>query len=191
MSGSSAPSNHLFWIASRSLGIAAIVLLSASIAFGLALSGRMSQRPGASARLKTIHEALSLTALGTIVAHGLTLLGDSYLDPGLAGISIPFVIPVSPAWTGLGVIAGWMALILGLSYYARRRIGTARWKRIHRWNLLAWALGVVHTLGAGTDAGSPWFLALLGVSVVPVIVVGVARLAGPGADPRRAAQRAI
>ena len=48
--------------------------------------------------------------------------------------------------------------MLGLSYYARGRIGPARWRRLHRWTALAWVLGVVHGLMEGTDAGAAWFL---------------------------------
>ena len=66
----SATRQHLFWLASRALGIVAILLLSASVACGLAMSGRMSERPGGAARLKTLHEALTLTALGAIAGHG-------------------------------------------------------------------------------------------------------------------------
>jgi hypothetical protein len=29
-------------------------------------------------------------------------------------------------WMGLGIVAGWLLVILGLSYYARGRIGPAR-----------------------------------------------------------------
>ena len=54
-----------------------------------------------------------------IAAHGLLLLGDSYLRPGLAGIALPFVMSNQPVWTGLGIIGGWLAAILGLSFYVR------------------------------------------------------------------------
>ncbi len=43
--------------------------------------------------------------------------------------------------------------VLGLSYYARARIGVQRWRRLHRFAALAWLLGLVHALGEGTDAG--------------------------------------
>ena len=36
---------------------------------------------------------------------------------------------------------------------------------------LAWALGVGHSLGEGTDAGEVWFLAMTGVAVIPVLVL--------------------
>ena len=61
--------------------------------------------------------------LGLIVAHGGILLADGYLRPGLAGIALPFQMSYRPFFTGIGIIAAWLAAILGLSFYARRRIG--------------------------------------------------------------------
>jgi sulfoxide reductase heme-binding subunit YedZ len=180
--GSTDLSQHFFWLASRALGIAAIVLLSAAVVCGLALSGRFSNRPGGAARWKTLHEALTLTALGTIACHGLALLGDPYLSPSLGQITLPFTLPVQPVWTGLGIIGGWLAAALGLSYYIRRWIGTARWRKLHRWTLLAWGLSVVHTIGLGTDARSPWFLVLLGAAVAPVIALVGSRWISSGRE---------
>ncbi len=54
----------------------------------------------------------------------------------------------------LGIIAGWGMIVIGLSYYVRDRIGVSRWKVLHRFTALAWILGVVHTLGEGSDAGA-------------------------------------
>ena len=36
------PGQHLWWLASRSMGVVAMVLVSLSVAFGLALSGQAS-----------------------------------------------------------------------------------------------------------------------------------------------------
>jgi sulfoxide reductase heme-binding subunit YedZ len=178
------PSQHAFWLASRSLGVVAVLLVSIAVALGLALSARLSARPGSAAWLRTVHEAVTLTALGAIAAHGLMLLGDSYLNPGLVGITVPFALSHLPLWTGLGIISGWLAGLLGLSFYARRRIGTARWRRLHHWTVFAYLLALVHAIGAGTDGRSPWFLFLLGVCTVPVAIAGTYRLIGLGQPAR-------
>jgi sulfoxide reductase heme-binding subunit YedZ len=137
---------------------------------------RAAKGPGAMARLKQAHEATALATLIFIAAHGLTLLGDSYLRPGLAGIAIPFVMPHKPLWTGVGIIAGWLAALLGLSFYVRRWIGPRLWRKMHRWTLAVYALAVVHTLGAGTDARSLWLLLILIATVAPLAVMAAIRL---------------
>jgi sulfoxide reductase heme-binding subunit YedZ len=77
---------------------------------------------------------------------------------------------------GIGIVAGWMTVLLGLSYYARGRIGVQRWRRLHRFTALAWLLALAHSLGAGTDAGTAWFLVALGIVVVPALTLLIARL---------------
>ena len=90
------------------------------------MGGRMVKRRGLD--LRVVHEALSLTALAALVVHALALLGDGYLRPSLADIAIPFASGYQRWWMALGIVAGWMLLLLGLSYYARARIGVARWR---------------------------------------------------------------
>ena len=163
------PSSHVFWLASRALGIVALVLMGASVALGLALSGRAYRRPGGPAWLKHLHEATGLTGLIAIAAHGAVLLGDDYLRPGVAGVLLPFQMSAHPAATGIGIIAGWLAAILGLSFYLRRSIGTAVWRWLHRWTLGVYLLSVVHAIAAGSDARSGWMLAIVAISAAPAV----------------------
>jgi sulfoxide reductase heme-binding subunit YedZ len=158
-------SEHLFWITSRAAGGAALLLAGAAVAVGLMIG---SKRQGANKRdLRAIHEALSLTTLVMVGLHGVSLLADSFLNPGLAGISIPFVGSYRPLWTGLGIVAGYGLAALGLTYYLRDRIGAARWRKLHRFIALFWLLAIAHTIGAGSDAAQPWFLLISGLMVVP------------------------
>jgi methionine sulfoxide reductase heme-binding subunit len=164
---------HLFWITSRAAGGAALLLASAAVAVGLMMG---SKRQASNKRdLRAIHEALSLTTLAMVVLHGVSLLGDSYLNPGVAGISIPFVGFYRPLWTGLGIIAGYGLAAVGLTYYARDRIGAARWRKLHRLTALFWVLAIVHTIGAGSDAAQLWFLLISGALIVPAALLLVLR----------------
>jgi len=177
--------SHLFWITSRAAGGAALLAASASVALGLMISAR---RAGSNKRdLRALHEALSLTALAMVALHGLSLLGDSFFRPGLSGIAIPFAGTYRPLWTGIGIVAGYGLAVLGLTYYWRDRIGAARWRRIHRLTGLFWALAVVHTIGAGSDALQLWFLIISGALVVPAALQltlrWLERLEGAGQAP--------
>jgi methionine sulfoxide reductase heme-binding subunit len=159
---------HLFWVTSRAAGIAALILSSLGVCVGLLMSGRLRRR---GPDLRVAHEALSLATLGALVIHGLSLLGDSFMHPGLADLSIPFVSSYMTLWTSAGIIAFWALALLGLSYYARTRIGVQRWRRLHRFTALAWILGIVHSLGEGTDAGQTWFLVMTAIVVAPALVL--------------------
>jgi sulfoxide reductase heme-binding subunit YedZ len=50
-------------------------------------------------------------------------------------------------------------------------IGQKRWVKLHRLTAVAWVLGIVHTLGEGSDASSPWFLLLIASTTVPALAL--------------------
>jgi sulfoxide reductase heme-binding subunit YedZ len=167
-------STQFFWITSRAAGTVALVLASASVGVGLAISGRFGRARGGD--LRVTHEALSLAALAALAVHALSLLLDAYFHPTIADLLIPFHMNYREPYMAIGIISGWLMVIFGLSYYARDRIGISRWKALHRLTALAWILGVVHALGEGTDAGAPWFVAVVAIAVVPPALLLFTRL---------------
>ena len=173
------PAPHLFWITSRAAGFAALVLASLAVSLGLLMSTKLLKRRGAD--LVVTHEILSLSTIVAIVVHGVALLGDQYLHPSLADISIPFVSSYKSIWTSMGIVSGWTLVLLGLSYYARRRIGATRWRKLHRFTALAWLVGIAHALGEGTDAGQLWFLAMVAIVAIPALALLVRRWLWPSA----------
>ena len=182
--------DHGWWLASRSAGIVAYLLLSASVLLGLAMALRLAP-PRATAVLRAAHERLALLALGAVAAHALLLLGDGWLHPGLGGILVPFTMSYRPVWTGLGILAGYLAAGLSLTYYARRRIGARRWRNAHRLIPVAWAMAAVHVIGAGTDAGSLWLEVPIALAMSLVLtLLGRRVLGGRAARPAPVSRRA-
>jgi sulfoxide reductase heme-binding subunit YedZ len=164
---------HLFWITSRAVGIVALVLASLAVSLGLVMSLKFMRRRGPD--LLATHEILSLATIVAIAVHGLALLGDQFLHPSIADIAIPFVSGYKTVWTSLGIIAGWGLAFLGLSYYLRRHIGSQRWRKLHRLTAVLWLFGLGHALGEGSDAGQIWFLAMIGIVVVPALALLLTR----------------
>jgi methionine sulfoxide reductase heme-binding subunit len=140
--------------------------------------------PATAARLRPWHERLALTGLGCVAAHGLFLLADPWLHPGVTGVFVPFTMGYRPLWTGLGILAAYCLAAFGLSFYARRRIGARRWRSAHRFASVAFVLGAIHALGAGTDAATPVVLGGIVAIAVFVAVLAAARALGP-TKPRR------
>ena len=170
------PMEYAWWLASRASGIVALALISLSVILGLAMAGRVSRDPKLRRTMIAVHEQAALAALIAIAVHAITLLGDKFLDPGPVGILVPFQLDHAPFYTGLGIIGAYLAAALGLSFYFRRRIGTKRWRSLHRATILVYVLAVVHTLGAGSDAGTPWLRAQLVLSGAPVLFLFVMRV---------------
>ena len=183
------PSLYLFWLASRAAGIVALLLVSASVMIGLYMAANLGRRPGYKRSLVKVHEQVALASLVAIASHGLLLLGDRWLNPGLAGIAIPFTMSYRPVWTGIGIIGGYLAFALGLTFYARRRLGPARWRKAHRLIALVYVLAVAHALGAGSDGGGIWLRETVAVTALPIAGLLLARYRPrrrPAAVPRRA-----
>ncbi|HZV74489.1 MAG TPA: ferric reductase-like transmembrane domain-containing protein [Conexibacter sp.] len=176
-----AAGTHVFWITSRAAGVLALLLASLSVCVGLTTGGRLLRR--GTRDLRILHEALSLAALVALVVHALSLLGDAYLRPSLADLTIPFAGSFGEPWLAIGIVAGWATLLLGASYHVRGRIGVQRWRRLHRFTALAWLLSLVHALGEGTDAGTAWFLLATGIVAAPAATLLVVRLTQRPAAP--------
>ena len=167
------PSKYLFWITTRAAGTAALVLASASVGLGLAMATGALKRWGADRRV--LHEVLSLSVMAAIGVHVLSLLADSYIHASVLDVTVPFVFSYKALATSTGIVAGWAMVLLGLSYYARRRIGQQRWRSIHRLTALAWILGLIHGFAEGSDAGQPWFIAMIVLTAAPAIVLLLVR----------------
>jgi methionine sulfoxide reductase heme-binding subunit len=177
-----AVNEHLFWITSRAAGTLALLFSSVAVAIGLTMGGKLLKGRGPDLRIT--HEALSMATLIALVVHAVALLGDNFLHPSLADIAVPFASGYKTLWTTTGIVAGWMMLILGLSFHARGRIGQQRWRRLHRFTALAWVLGLIHSLGEGTDVGHAWFLIATAVVAVPAGALLVARLSSERPAPQ-------
>jgi methionine sulfoxide reductase heme-binding subunit len=177
-----APLHLIWWLVSRASGIVALVLISLSVMMGLAMAARVIRRPAIKRTVARLHEHVALISILAIALHGVALLGDHWLKPGWRGITVPFALSYRPAFTGLGIIGSYLTVLLGPSFYLRRRIGARRWRTMHRGTVIVWVLAAVHTLGAGSDRATLWMQCVVLAPVIPVVYLLVLRLL-PG-EPR-------
>jgi sulfoxide reductase heme-binding subunit YedZ len=177
-----APANYVWWLAGRSAGIVAMLLIAASVMIGLGMAARVIP-PRWRRDAVRVHQYLALMGLGAIAAHGLLLAADPWLKAGWKGILVPFAIGYRPVWTGLGILGGYLAVILGLSFYVRRRIGARLWRRMHRFTVVVYALSLAHALGSGTDASIPVVRYAMLASALPVLFLFALRVLRSGGRP--------
>jgi sulfoxide reductase heme-binding subunit YedZ len=168
--------DQLFWVTSRAAGVVALLAASLAVTAGLLMGGRFVTR---SVDLRVVHETLALTTLAAIAVHAFALLGDGFVNLSLADVLVPFASSYQRFWMAVGITGGWLLTILGLSYYARARIGVARWRMLHRFTALAWLLGLAHGIAMGTDAGTLWFTLTLAAVALPALGLLAMRLAPP------------
>ncbi len=160
----------LTWDVSRLGGFTAYGLLLASVVVGLALS--LGWRSPRYPRFVTneLHRFLTMTALVFIAVHGLAVAVDPFIKLSPVEILVPFVSHYRPVWMAFGIIAGYVMLAVYLSERVRSRIGYGWWRRLHTLAFVVYVFATVHGLGAGSDARTPWAIAIY---VAGVILVGV------------------
>ncbi len=147
-----------FWYLSRASGVVAYLLLWGSVVWGLLLSSHLGRRYLAAPVVLDAHQFLSNVGLGFAFFHGLILMGDQYLNFPLAAVLVPFAGDYAPLLVAAGQIGLWLSLLLILSVYVRRWIGTKAWRLIHYLSFVGYWLVLLHAVWLGTDTVQ-WSLA--------------------------------
>lgn len=168
------------WLAGRAAGIAAYLLLTALVALGLVLSHPTNHSTWRlSRRVFPWHENLFVFVVAFLAAHVVSLVLDPYAGVGVDGALIPGLSEYRSAPVALGTLGLYAALVSGISARWTRLLPAGLWLKLHRFALVAWLMGWLHGLTAGTDA-----LALIPVYVVTGLTVVAAGAYRYGASRR-------
>ncbi len=172
-----------FWIIGRSGGVVAYLLVSAAIVLGLLVKTRLLARVRP-AVVVDLHRFVSLLALGAVGIHVGGLLLDANRPSTVASYVVPGLMDYRPVWTGTGVIAAELMVVIHLSFRYRSRIGARNWRRLHRATFLVFVGATTHGLASGSDSALPWAQAMYGAA--PALVAGLTawRALGPAAASR-------
>ena len=186
------------WYAARAAGVVAYLLVSASVALGLALAGKERFDRWPRFAVEDVHRFAGVLAGTFIALHIFWLAVDSQAHLEVSGLLVPFTSSYRPLWTGLGIVAAELLLALAVTNHYRKRISYSLWRRLHYLNFAVWIAATVHGLGAGSDSGSPAFLlmyastiGILGVLALrrivpkPVVSPGTPTAASAGTRSRR------
>lgn len=157
------------WQLIRAAGIAAYIMLTLSMAWGLAVSSRVIKdwSPGVLSML--LHSTLSWLAVVFSLGHALLLLVDSYFKYTLSDILIPFTGPYRPLAVGLGTLACWLAFAVAISFALKDRMGHRAWKLLHFTSYGLFGMVTLHVLMAGSDGARLGIRVLLGICVALVV----------------------
>jgi hypothetical protein len=92
------------WYAARAAGVVAYLLVSASVALGLALAGKERFDRWPRFAVEDVHRFVGVLAGTFIALHIFWLAVDSQAHLGVSGL-LPVHVELSPALDGLGVVA--------------------------------------------------------------------------------------
>jgi sulfoxide reductase heme-binding subunit YedZ len=145
-------STHTTWYITRAAGWVAYFLLWFSMVWGLAIPTKFFERLISPTFAVDFHEYISLLSIGFVILHVSVLLIDQYLPFTLAQILIPFISPYRPVWVGLGIIGAYLAMLVTVTFYLRKKIGQKKFKAIHTLSMAGYLGVVFHAFFAGSDS---------------------------------------
>ena len=168
--------DQALWALGRGTGIAALVILTLSMASGtVTRSGRpilTLPRFG----VVELHKNTSLLGALLIVIHVGALFFDPYAQLNVVDSVVPFLGQYRPFWLGLGTLAVDLIIVVVATALLRHRLGHRTFRVVH-WSAYAlWPIALAHALGNGTDVGHAWFLGIAAVCAALVTAATTFRL---------------
>lgn len=163
-------STQLLWFATRGSGIVSMLLFSVVVVLGILTTMRWQSAGWPRFLTAELHRTLSLLSVAFVVAHIVTAVLDPFAKLGVEAALIPFASSYRPLWVGLGVLSLDLGIAVIATSLLRARIGQRRWRVVHWLAYAAWPLGVLHTIGSGSDAGADWMLVVEAVCVGMVVL---------------------
>jgi predicted ferric reductase len=168
------------WDIARAGGFTAFILLTFSVAIGLALTLQW-QSPSRWPRIinSELHNFVTLLALIFTGVHILAVWVDPFTSFGWNEVFIPLVSHYRPLWMAFGIIALYIGIAIGISTWLRPYIGYKLWRRLHMLTLLLYVFVVVHGIATGSDTATWWGIATYSLSVILVGILLWNRLMKP------------
>lgn len=179
----------IYWMM-QGFGWAALWWAWGTVMLGLLVAGdRPKWLPGSTRTIEKLHRTTSLSVIGLTLAHMLTYIYGTNSLQGQAvteGIIKTFVPGAwggtsSGNWgVGVGIVGFYLAIVLGLSYYFRHRIGVRTWRFAHRFSVAVYVLAVWHTFVYGSNIWfTGWQRTALWVMQLPIAAMALYRLLSP------------
>lgn len=181
---------HLWWYVSRSAGIVAWALATASVAWGLLLSTRLGGRKLRSASLLDLHRFLGTLTLVAVGVHLVSLWADSYTHFAARDLLVPMASSWRPGAVAFGVVALYALVAIQATSWAMQRLPKRLWHAVHLSSVVVFVGSTIHFVKAGSDADVPALQWLMVLGVALVAFLTIVRVLSPRATARRAPARA-
>jgi sulfoxide reductase heme-binding subunit YedZ len=166
----------LTWYIARASGLVLYLVSWLTMLFGLGLTTRLANSAIGRGLAYSLHAWAFHLWYGFLALHMLSLAIDPTQNFGPRELLVPFASDVRQPWTGLGVLAAELTVLLGASFAARRVVGFRAWRALHWLAFPVFAIGLAHGVGAGTDSANPGVLLLYLVTAGTVVFATTYRL---------------
>jgi len=164
------------WYANRATGVVLVGLLTLSTGIGVVSTARAGSARWPRFATQALHRNVSLLAMVMLVLHIASAVIDTYVNIRWFDALVPFIGTYERVWLGIGTVSCDILIVVVLTSMLRQRMNHLRWRVIHLSAYVAWAIGVVHGLGIGTDAFTTWGMSVTALSIGVVAAFCVMRL---------------
>lgn len=164
-------SNPAIWYAARASGVAAYVVLTLTVAVGMAMGGKAQSRRWPKFATTEVHRFGGLLVGSLVGVHVAAIALDTFMPFSLRQLIVPLASGYRPLWTGLGIFSAELLLALAVTNRYRKRLPYTVWRRVHYLNFAVWAAASLHGMFAGTDRSSTWLAVLYALSVGTVCAI--------------------
>ena len=140
------------WYATRATGLAALVLLTASVVLGVLTSVRFARPAWPRFVTVALHRNVSLLAVTFTGLHVVTTVTDPYASISVVSAVVPFTSPYRRIWLGLGAVAFDLLLAVLITSLFRVRVGLRAWRLVHWAGYLCWPVALIHAVAPARTA---------------------------------------
>lgn len=168
--------DQLWWYTARSGGFVAWGLLAASVLWGLSISTKALGRKVRPNWMLDLHRFLGGFAVIFTTVHVLAIVSDSYVHFGLSSVLVPFTGSWHPNAVAWGIVGMYLLIAIEISSLLRKKIPKKAWRAIHFASFPLFMFSTLHAFMAGTDSGSPIFIAVAAAVSLAIVVLTIRRV---------------
>jgi predicted ferric reductase len=163
-----------FWYLSRGSAFTAYFLLWLSMILGAGITNKLAALwPGLPPTIE-LHQYTSILGLAFGLFHGLILLGDHFINFTVAQVLLPFsTTNFKPLSVGIGQVGFYLWILIVISFYVRKKIGSKAWRLIHFASFASYLFALLHGISSGTDTSTIWaqmIYVATGISLLYMII---------------------
>jgi sulfoxide reductase heme-binding subunit YedZ len=167
---------QFWWWVSRATGMVAWAAAAASVAWGVAVSGRLVRRRRLPAWMLDLHRHLATLTIAFLAVHLLALVADSYVQFDLRDLVVPMASAWKPGPVAWGIVALYGLVVVQVTSWTMRWIPRRAWHGVHLLAYVVFVTATVHSVLAGTDRANPAFLIVMAVGCTLVATLTILRI---------------
>ncbi len=173
------------WILLRAAGIGSYFMLFLAVAWGLVATTSIVTKRVSKPAANLFHAFVASTGLALLGVHMGLLLVDEFVPFSFGSLLVPMASEFRPLAVTAGVVAMYGIVIIMVTSWLRKRIGTKWWRRVHVLAVPVFTLSLAHGMFAGTDTERPWMFALYAATGLLVVFLTIVRALTYGYRPPR------